>query len=219
MKLEKAIIMKGQIECITGLHIGGSAEAIEIGGIDNPVIKHPITNEPYIPGSSLKGKMRSQMEKIEGKVDNRGEPCGCGQENCMVCRVFGPHKNSKHNLGPTRILLRDAIMSEETRLEMRRVIEEQGTSYIEIKTENTINRAVGTAKNPRFQERVPAGAKFDFEVVLQVFDIDRGKNLIGFVKKAMKSIEDSYLGGSGSRGYGKIKFINLTMDGENFDLG
>jgi len=218
MKLEKTISIKGQIECITGLHIGGSVEAIEIGGIDNPVIKHPITGEPYIPGSSLKGKMRSQMEKMEGKVDDRGEPCGCGRENCMVCRVFGPHKNSRHNLGPTRILLRDAMMSEESRQEMRKTIEEQGTSYIEVKTENTINRAIGTAKNPRFQERVPAGAKFDLEVVLQVFDLDKGKDLISFVKKALKSVEDSYLGGSGSRGYGKVKFINLTMDGEKFDL-
>ncbi|MFZ5942936.1 MAG: type III-A CRISPR-associated RAMP protein Csm3 [Bacillota bacterium] len=217
MKLEKTVIIKGQIECISGLHIGGSVEAIEIGGIDNPVIKHPITNEPYIPGSSLKGKMRSQMEKIEGKVDERGEPCGCGKENCMVCRTFGPHKNSKHNLGPTRILFRDAMMSEETRHDMRKAIEE-GNSYIEIKTENIINRAVGTAKHPRSQERVPAGAKFDLEIALQVFDLDKGKDLIGYIKRALKSLEDSYLGGSGSRGYGRVKFINLTMDGQKFDL-
>lgn len=218
MRLEKNILIKGKIECLTGLHIGGSIDEIEIGGIDNPVIKHPVTREPYIPGSSIKGKMRSQMEKIEGKVFGRGEPCGCGDENCLVCRVFGPHRNTRHNLGPTRILVRDAMMSEETRQQMRELIQEQGKSYLELKTENTINRSMGTANNPRFQERVSSGTKFNFEVVIQRFDIDKGKDLIGFVKKAMKSVEESYLGGSGSRGYGQVKFIELSIDGEAMEL-
>ena len=120
MKLEKVIVITGQIECQTGLHIGGSEETIEIGGIDNPVIKHPVTKEPYIPGSSLKGKMRSQMEKLEGKVQPNGEPCNCAESDCLVCRVFGPHKRSSHNLGPTRMLIRDAMMNEETREEMKK---------------------------------------------------------------------------------------------------
>ncbi len=215
MKLLKTSMIKGQIHCLTGMHIGGSAETIEIGGIDNPVIKHPVTKEPYVPGSSLKGKMRSQMEKIEGKMGN--EPCGCGQDTCMVCRMFGPHKNSKHQLGPTRMLVRDAMLSEESRQDMMNAARE-GKSYIEVKTENMIVRTTGVAKHPRMQERVPAGAKFDFEIVLQIFDIDNEKDIIDYAKKALKSVENTYLGGSGSRGYGQVKFINLTLDGERFEL-
>jgi CRISPR-associated protein Csm3 len=217
MKLLKTSVIKGQIKCITGLHIGGSNDAIEIGGIDNPVIKHPVTREPYIPGSSLKGKMRSQMEKMEGKVDFNGEPCGCGNDSCMVCRVFGVHKKSRHRLGPTRIMVRDAMLSQESRQEMQEAVAE-GLSYIEIKTENIINRNVGNALHPRQQERVPAGAKYDMEIAIQIFDIDGDKDIVGYVKKALKSVEDSYLGASGSRGYGKIKFCNLSLDGERIEL-
>jgi CRISPR-associated protein Csm3 len=215
MKLLEIKTIRGQILCQTGLRVGGSAESIEIGGIDNPIIKHPLTLEPYIPGSSLKGKMRSQMEKQEGKVTPGGEPCRCGQ--CMVCRIYGPHKNLRHELGPTRILVRDAMLSEESRQEMQEAIK-LGKSYVEVKTENIIDRNVGTAKHPRQQERVPAGAKFDLEIAIQIFDLDQGHDSIGAVKKALKSVQDTYLGGSGSRGYGKVRFINLTLDGKEFEL-
>jgi len=52
----------GQIEAVTGLHIGGTADSIDKGGIDSPVIKNPVTNEPYLPGSSLRGRMRALLE-------------------------------------------------------------------------------------------------------------------------------------------------------------
>ncbi|MDY6827147.1 MAG: type III-A CRISPR-associated RAMP protein Csm3 [Bacillota bacterium] len=217
MKLLKTAAITGQIEVVTGVHIGGSAEAIEIGGIDNPIIKHPLTQEPYIPGSSLKGKMRSQMEKKEGKIGNSGEPCGCGQEDCLVCRVFGPHKNPRHGLGPTRIIVRDAMLSEQSREEMRKAID-GGKTYFEIKTENIINRKIGTALHPRQQERVPSGALFDLEIGVQVMDLDSKYDVVGYVKKALKSVEESYIGGSGSRGYGKVRFKKMKLDGEPFDL-
>lgn len=215
MKLLKTTLIKGTLDVVTGLHIGGSVEAMEIGGIDNPIIKHPVTQEPYIPGSSLKGKMRSQMEKKEGRVGGSGEPCGCGK--CMVCRVFGPHKNMRHQLGPTRILVRDAMLSEESREGMKKAAQE-GKAYIEVKTENIIDRNTGTAKHPRQQERVPAGAKFDLEVGVQVMDLDGESDVVGYVKEALKSVEESYIGGSGSRGYGKVRFTGMTIDGEPFDL-
>ena len=219
MKLLETKVFAGKLEVVTGLHIGGSTEAIEIGGIDNPIIKHPVTHEPYIPGSSLKGKMRSQMERMEGKVNDKGEPCGCGENACMVCRVFGPHFNPRHKLGPTRIIVRDAMMSEESRSEMREAMQ-AGKSYIEIKTENIIDRNVGTAKHPRQQERVPAGTIFDLEIVVQVLDLDRehNKDVVGYVQRALKSVEDSYIGGSGSRGYGQVRFTGLTLDGEPVSL-
>ena len=226
MKLTDSKVIKGVIYCKTGMHIGGSEENIEIGGIDNSIIKHPVTLEPFIPGSSLKGKMRSQMEKKTGKVKTEdevqnprdaGQPCGCARNDCYVCRVFGPHRKPNHKLGPTRILVRDAMLHEDSRQEMKEAVKE-GKSWIEVKTENIIDRNTGTAKHPRSVERVPAGAKFSCEVVLQIFDMDDENELLGFIRETFKSVEESYLGGSGSRGYGNVKFVDLTIDDEPFNI-
>lgn len=218
MKIKAYKTFSGQIECVTGLHIGGSADQIDIGGVDLPVIKHPVSGEPYIPGSSLKGKMRSQMEKKLGKFTDKGEPCGCGLPACLICTVFGAHKNTRHNLGSTRILVRDAQLSAESRAAYKAMMEEKGTSYIEKKVENIVNRKTGTAEHPRTQERVPSGAKFDFEIVLQLCDTDKEAELIDFVKKGLKEVETTYLGGYGSRGSGQVKFIGLKLDDQPFAL-
>lgn len=214
MKLIGHKVLTGTIKCESGLHIGGSQDQIEIGGVDLPIIKHPVNGEPYIPGSSLKGKMRSQLEKKLGKVSDRGEPCGCGDAACLVCKVFGAHKNTRHRLGSTRILVRDAYLSKATREEYERLAREKGLSYIEKKTENVINRNTGTAEHPRSQERVPSGAEFDFEITLQLFDTDGdGTAIVDFVKDGLKLVQVSYLGGYGSRGSGKVSFNNMKLDG------
>lgn len=219
MRLTGYKVLKGILKCDTGLHIGGSAEQIEIGGVDLPIIKHPVTGEPFIPGSSLKGKMRSQLEKKEGKVTDKGEPCGCGRDECKVCKVFGAHKNTRHNLGPTRILVRDAFLSDKTRNEYQAILKEKGISYIEKKTENIVNRKTGTAEHPRSQERVPSGAEFDLEIVLQLYDVDGdGNELVEFVKEGLKHVQSTYLGGYGSRGSGKVSFHDMTLDGTPFIL-
>lgn len=215
MELKKYMVITGTIKCETGLHIGGSAQEMEIGGVDLPVIKHPVTKEPYIPGSSLKGKMRSELEKKYNKI-NGNEPCGCGKPDCLICLVFGPHKNTKHNLGPTRILVRDCALSQKSRQEYTNLAKEKGIDYIEKKTENIIDRKSGTAKSPRTQERVPAGAEFDMEITLQVFDTDKEENLKKLVKEGIELVQKSYLGGSGSRGYGKVSFLNMKIDGKDF---
>ena len=126
MKLVSYKKITGTLQCETGLHIGGSAELMEIGGVDLPIIKHPVTGEPYIPGSSLKGKMRAQMEKRLGKFSSDGKPCGCGSSECLVCRVFGPHMNPRHNLGSTRILVRDACFNKTTKDEYEKLAKEKG---------------------------------------------------------------------------------------------
>jgi CRISPR-associated protein Csm3 len=218
MKIKNYKTISGQIECITGLHIGGSADQIEIGGVDLPIIKHPINCEPYIPGSSLKGKMRAQLEKRLGKFDSKGEPCGCGEPSCLICTVFGAHKNTRHNLGSSRILVRDACLSNESRSIYKTMMEEKGTSFIETKVENIVNRKTGTAEHPRSQERVPAGAKFDLEIVVQLYDTDDEGKLIEFVKDGLKEVQTTYLGGFGSRGSGQVKFTNMKLDGQPFAL-
>lgn len=220
MKIKGYKKITGKIECVTGLHIGGSADQIEIGGVDLPIIKHPISGEPYIPGSSLKGKMRSQLEKRLGKISGNGEPCNCGGQpvDCLVCKIFGAHKNTRHNLGATRLLVRDASLTEEKRAEYKKLLEEKGVSYLEKKVENIVNRKSGTAEHPRSQERVPAGAQFGIELVVQLYDTDNETEIIDFVKKGLKEIEDTYLGGYGSRGSGQVKFKDLKLDGVEIGL-
>lgn len=205
--------ISGTLTCETGLRIGGSAENIEIGGLENPIIRHPLTDEPYIPGSSLKGKVRSLLEyrlnrrdqqnrpKGEGGRDN-GEPCECGQ--CLICRVFGPHKNVRHQLGPTRALFRDAALTPESRKELMDAQAGKGIFFAEVKTENMINRAVGMAEHPRTQERVPAGTKFSFEISVRLFNDDNEADIIGLLRQGLDLLQQDYLGASGSRGYGKV---------------
>lgn len=203
MKLKKIIEFKGTITCLSGLCIGGTNTDINIGGIDKEVIKNPVTNEPYIPGSSLKGKMRSQLEKRIGKIEK--DPCKCGLKSCDVCMVFGAYRNPGADSNPTRIIVRDSNMNEETRAILAEILEETG-NYLEIKCENRILRNKGTAKDPRNIERVPEGAKFDMEILLQIYEGDPEDRLKNAVRKALELVELSYLGGSGTRGYGKVRF-------------
>ncbi len=219
MQLVKIITITGKIVLKTGLHIGGSKDDIEIGGIDNPVIKHPLTNEPYIPGSSLKGKMRCLMEWYHKKVKPDGKIHNCGQPNCLVCRIFGTtHKDWKY--GPTRLVVRDAFLEENWKDKNK----EKNPFFTEEKLENTINRISGKTipGGLRRMERVPAETEFKFEIALRVFDIDDESTLLTEVKKAMKLLELDTLGGSGSRGYGKIKFEGLKQkegdEESEFDL-
>lgn len=212
--LSKYQRISGTLTCETGLRIGGSTENIEIGGMENPIIRHPITEEPYIPGSSLKGKVRSLLEykldrrnrngqpKGDGNRDN-GEPCECG--NCLICRVFGPHRNPRHNLGPTRALFRDAPLTDEWREKLSKANEEKGIFFAEVKTENMINRRTGTAEHPRTQERVPAGTEFAFEISVRIFDDDNEDEVMGLLEQGLELLQQDYLGGSGSRGYGKVR--------------
>jgi CRISPR-associated protein Csm3 len=213
-KITKYRKISGTIKCVTGLRIGGSTENIEIGGMENPIIRHPVSDEPYIPGSSLKGKIRSLLEykldrrdsngqsKGESRRDN-GEPCECGR--CIICKVFGPHKNTRHSLGPTRVLFRDAPLTDESREWLQNAGAERGILFAEVKTENMIDRRTGAAEHPRTQERVPAGTTFGFDISLRIFDDDNETEILDLMKQGLEMLQDDYLGSSGSRGYGKVE--------------
>jgi CRISPR-associated protein Csm3 len=213
MKRTSIHTIEGTLECVSGLRIGGSQEDLQIGGTDLPVIKHPVTLAPYVPGSSLKGKMRSELEKRLGKYGGREqtEPCGCAKDDCPICRVFGPHKNTMSQLGPTRIIVRDARLLE--------------GGAIEIKTENVINRKTGAAEHPRKLERVAAGARFDVEIKVQVYDLDdrfqfenkQGKDaILGVVRQALNFVQETGLGSGVSRGSGRVQFVDLKLDGNRW---
>lgn len=221
-------VLRGIIRCETALRIGGSRETMEIGGLDNPVIKHPITMMPYIPGSSLKGKMRSLMELKMGKIGRNGTPYNGKKENgeedteCPISRVFGPHQNTSHHFGPTRILVRDACLTPEWEELFRKRREEFGNAFLELKQETSIHREIGIAQygTLRTNERVPAGTEFAFEIVIRNFDWypNEAEENLKVVTEAMRLLEQDYLGGSGSRGYGKIVFDNITLNGEPYAI-
>ncbi len=214
MRLEKIRTIKGTIRLLTGLHIGASKDTIEIGGLDQPIVKHPVTGEPYIPGSSIKGKMRSLIELayFPEKVSN-GKPCSCGQIGCPVCTIFGAAgDNRAENLGPTRLVVRDAYMTETWKEKF-----DSGDLPMEEKYENTINRITGTAEHPRPLERVPAGVEFEFSFSFKVFEGDK-EDFLTYLQKGMRLIELDALGGQSSRGSGQVKFEDVTLDGEPWDI-
>jgi CRISPR-associated protein Csm3 len=214
-----------ELRALTGLHIGGSAGGIAIGGLDNPVIRDPFTNRPYVPGSSLKGKMRSLLEKHYGKEPNWRiaqtwiHVCENGEDykTCQVCQVFGvpAELEQKYKNTPTRILVRDLFLSDESAKQLEDLSLDR--PYTEIKTEVSIDRITAQA-NPRSVERVPAGAVFgpgEF-----VYTIYEGDNLadpktdverLAVVFEAMNLLEHDYLGGMGSRGSGKVQFENIRI--------
>lgn len=220
MKLCHIRTITATIRLQSGLHIGASNDMVEIGGLDQPIIKDPLSGAPYIPGSSIKGKMRSLLETavFMGKneetrkaVSTDGTPCGCGHRKCPVCVLFGAHKAPKDcdpDLGPTRLLVRDALLSEECR-----ELFANGRLPMEVKYENTIDRVRGNAGNPRSLERVPAGVEFDLNLALKVYEGD-DPALPDWIFKGLKLIELDALGGCSSRGCGQVSFHNVSLDNE-----
>lgn len=228
MKLEQIKQISGTITVLTGLHIGAGKDSLEIGGLDQPVIKHPLTGEPYIPGSSIKGKMRSLLEisrymaasaetraYVLGEKDSkgRGMACGCGKKGCASCTIFGTSATEKGpELGPTRLIVRDASLSDKWRQKFK-----DNELAMEVKYENTIDRVRGVADHPRPLERVPANVQFDFYLSFKVFEGDSA-DLLEDVFRGLRLIELDALGGNSSRGCGQVRFDNLRCDHEQVDL-
>lgn len=221
MRIVKIIQVSGEIEVVTGLHIGASKESIEIGGMDNPIVKVPTTGDPYIPGSSIKGKMRSLLEWYLGKISNSGNAWSSKDPNDDISRIFGVGNNPKDPFkgGPTRIIVRDAFITDDC----KKNFIENGYLFTEDKYENSINRITSNAM-PRPIERVVPGVKFAFEMQYRVMDIDGDNGALDekyfdeVVIKGLKLIEMDALGGGGSRGNGKICFKGLKADSKNIDL-
>jgi len=211
------VFIECQIETKTGLHIGGAESSLAIGGVDNVIIRDPLSGRPYVPGSSIKGKMRSQMEKFHGLPQNQRigrdvhiHTCKNGDDyaNCVVCHIYGLPGDSNFSTS-TRLVVRDVQLSEESVARLNAA--KTDLPFSEVKWEAAIDR-VTSAATPRQMERVPAGAVFGpAEMVYSVYeraDVKRFENVV----EGMQLLEDDYLGGSGSRGSGKVAFraIKLT---------
>ncbi|MBK8257165.1 MAG: type III-A CRISPR-associated RAMP protein Csm3 [Polyangiaceae bacterium] len=166
--LRERITLKGTITALTGLRIGGTDQGLTVGGIQNILVRHALLNEPYIPGSSLKGKLRCLLERIYGIAGKpHGEMIQFGPAHdpeCSVVQLFGNAADGNAAI-PSRLIVRDARLSEPSRKQLSTLRGELRMS--EVKTEVCIDR-VTSAANPRTMERVPAGAEFEFEIVLEV---------------------------------------------------
>ncbi|MEJ5250057.1 MAG: type III-A CRISPR-associated RAMP protein Csm3 [Caldilinea sp.] len=228
IQLKGRVFLTFNIRAVSGLHIGGSDVGVEIGGVDKTVIRDPLTNRPYIPGSSLKGKVRSLLEKYDGLPQNQrigqGYIHSCDKPEayagCAVCQVFGVP--GERDFGtPTRLVVRDVQMTEESAVKL----ETSGRTdlpYTEIKTEVSIDR-VTSAANPRQMERVPAGAVFGLaEMVYSIYDGEgcdpqRDVAQLAKVVEGLVLLEDDYLGGLGSRGSGKVRLegIEVSLRSQN----
>jgi CRISPR-associated protein Csm3 len=257
------LTLTSELSAETGLHIGAGGENLDIGGLDKPVIRDPLTKYPYLPGSSIKGKLRSTLERLLNKPLNRTGGSDTrryesddlkdgfteveagrfiayeGASTCQISRVFGSTGGSKFWMpidvardeglleqnsptqtiqgqncariirgrnAPARLIIRDSHLLPESVQKLKQV--DTGLYMTEWKFENGIDR-VTAAANPRQLERVPAGSKFQFELVYTVENAEQAIEDLQNIAIALAILEDDALGGHGSRGYGKVRFQNF----------
>jgi CRISPR-associated protein Csm3 len=228
LKLIGKLVLEADLLCETGLHIGAGKGSLEIGGADNPVIKDAF-GRPYVPGSSLRGKLRSLLEQSNGLAvpaelvylsKRKGQEVRIHQSDRpddFVCVLFGRNPGRMErvsgepldpvNASPARLTVYDAPLDPESITpQMRENLDDELT---EVKSENAIDRITSQA-NPRTLERVPAGARFRIRMVLDVMCAeDRG--LLARLIEGLRLLEDDALGGGGSRGSGRVTFANFRL--------
>jgi CRISPR-associated protein Csm3 len=228
LKLIGKVILEGDLECQTGLHIGAGKGSLEIGGADNPVIKDAF-GLPYVPGSSLRGKLRCMLEQSSGMAvpgelvylsKRRGQEVRIHQSDRPddeICLLFGRNPGrmdrvvgdalDTNSASPARLTVYDApLIAESITPQMRENMDDELT---EVKSENAIDRITSQA-NPRTLERVPAGARFHFRIVLDVL-CDEDRELLPRLLEGLRLLEDDSLGGGGSRGSGRVHLVNLKL--------
>ena len=227
-------VITSKLKLVSGLHIGGGDDSMKIGGVDSPVIKREVfcdnngvikfgenmrkITEPYIPGSSLKGKIRSLLEHYFRLIDPQGKGnvvdsksnFGNSKKRDLIVKLFGESagNDTSNGIEIGRAIFRDSFITSE----IRKMILENKVEISEEKAENTIDRRTGTTIKGglRFIERVPSGVEFNFEVVIRSFENDDMELFEDTIKLGLRLLELDTLGGSGSRGYGKVEFLDLN---------
>ena len=195
------IIIQGDLTIKTGMHIGGGSDYAPIGAVDSPFIRDSLTQEPIIPGSSLKGKIRTLLARYRSKKNIVNS---IDEDDDVIKRLFG----STRPQTISRLQFQDLFISEETKLLFESI--DTDTYMGEVKFENTINRVTSVAM-PRQIERVPAGTKFAFKLVYTIIDKDEAEEDLGILRKGLELLQLDYLGGHGTRGYGRISIDNVTI--------
>ena len=192
------ILIKGTIELATGMHIGTGGEFAAIGAVDSPVISDKLTGLPIIPGSTLKGKLRSVLARKYSSPNANAADDDC----TAIKRLFGYSKKKESRV--SRVIFSDMTISNMDELNSYNI-----HTPTEVKFENTINRLSGIA-NPRQIERVIRGCKFDMEIIYDITNEDEASEDMELLAEGLKLLQYDYIGGHGSRGYGKIKFSGLS---------
>jgi CRISPR-associated protein Csm3 len=228
LQLVGKLILSGELHCETGLHIGAGKGSLEIGGADNPVVKDAF-GLPYIPGSSLRGRIRSLLENALGLntpaelvylSKRKGQEVRIHQSDRPddeICLLFGRNPGRMDRVSgeaidtraatPARLAIYDAPLDAESITpQMRENLDDEIT---EVKSENAIDRITSQA-NPRTLERVPAGARFQVRMVLDIL-CEEDKTLAARLLEGLRLLEDDALGGGGSRGSGRVRFGNLKL--------
>ncbi len=202
--LKGKLRINATLKILTGMHIGAGSDFAPIGAVDSPFVRDPLTKRPIIPGSSLKGKMRTLLAKqtcasyILNDITNDTE---------LVKRLFG--SSSKNEARPARLQFYDLFVKEECAKNFQNI--ETDTYMGEIKFENTISRTSGIA-NPRQIERVPAGVEFAFTLVYNIETLDEIEEDLQALAEAITLLQMDYLGGHGSRGYGRVQLTDFSID-------
>ncbi|HWE52852.1 MAG TPA: type III-A CRISPR-associated RAMP protein Csm3 [Bryobacteraceae bacterium] len=228
LKLIGKLILEGEMHCETGLHVGAGKGSLEIGGADNPVVKDA-HGRPYVPGSSLRGRIRALLEQATGMAvpselvfisKRKGQEVRIHQSDRPddeICVLFGRSPGRMEKVGggdiesnyatPSRLSVFDApLVAGSITPQMRESLDDELT---EVKSENAIDRITSQA-NPRTLERVPAGAKFHVRMVVDIL-CPEDATLPGLVLQGLRLLEDDALGGGGSRGSGRVRFDNLKL--------
>src|SRR5580700_5780150 len=228
LKFLGKLILEGELHCETGLHVGAGKGSLEIGGADNPVVKDAF-GLPYIPGSSLRGQLRSLLEQSSGLAvpselvyvsKRKGQEVRIHQSDRPddeICLLFGRNPGRMERVGgealesnaatPARLTVYDApLITESITPQMRENMDDELT---EIKSENAIDRITSQA-NPRTLERVPAGARFHVRFVMDML-CEEDAVLLPLFVQGLRLLEDDALGGGGSRGSGRVRFANMTL--------
>ena len=206
------VLLRGSIRCLTGLHIGARNDDPAVGGIDEAVLRDPLTLRPYIPGSALRGKLRSLSEQAEGRAPN-WESGGvhlhlCTRPpTCAVCRLFGV-PSQLETARPGRLIVRDVYLSEDSAQRLAAL--RTDLPFTEVRVEAAVDRR-SAAVASREIELVPASAVFsDMELVLNVYE-HQDLTDFGTLVRALALLEDDYLGGGGSRGSGSVRCEQLAV--------
>ena len=196
-----------RLELLSGMHIGASNDFSPIGAVDSVVVRDPATRQPMIPGSSLKGKLRSLLARTESdsyilnRIDN---------DSTAIKRMFGASNPVMYS----RLQFYDAFLFPENAEKIRNMSTD--LDYTEVKFENTINRITAVA-NPRQIERVLRGSEFNFRIVYNLEDVEGEDKLsearedFSLLAKAFLMLQLDYLGGHGSRGYGKVALRDFSV--------
>lgn len=202
------IVIAFELELVTGMHIGASKDFAPIGAVDSVVVRDPLTRKPIIPGSSIKGKMRSLLWKANQYltgITNEHDYSKPDRDHIQIKRLFGSTDGCI-----SRLQFADSFMKDESVVQLKKA----GTDlYLtEIKFENVINRLSGKAEHPRQIERVPAGSKFDVRIIYSLYSEDEASEDFYNILRALQLLQLDYIGGNGSRGYGRVSVSKISLD-------